>query len=184
MIGMLRKNQKGITLIEVVVSTAIAAALIGAFVTITFSIFRHTESSNAHMAAATNTENAAHLIIKDGQMAQTTDLIPGAAPVNTVRLSWIDPVYKEHKPYENHEIVSVNLHAIVYSLSGNNLQRSESVNGGAPAVRTVARYMTSVGFSQPADVTRLFKVSLTSSGGNPQRVSEMREYDVTLRAMA
>ena len=169
MIKMLKENQKGMTLIEVLVVTAIVGALTGVLSSTTFSLFHHTASSNAHMTAATSMESAARWINNDGQMAQNTDLTPGAGAVTSINLSWTDPVTGDY--FE-----------IDYFLSGEELKRQESINGIAQDNRTAARYVTNIGFSQPAGDDRLFTMTITSSGGSP-RVSETREYHVTLRAM-
>ena len=168
MIKALMKNQKGMTFIEVIVVTAIIAAITGAFSSSIFGIFRHTESSNAHMTAASAIENAAHRISNDGQMAQNTDLIPGAAAVSSITLYWTDPISSDS--YE-----------IYYFLAANNIQRRESVNSIEQNTQTVARYITSIGFYQEAGDERLFTVTITSSGSSP-RVNETREYHILLRA--
>jgi len=169
MIKILRGNQKGMTLIEVVMVTAIVGILTGAFSSAIFSFLHHTESSNAHMTAACGIETAARCISNDGQMAQNPDLTPGAAAVNSLNLSWTDPVNGDF--YE-----------IDYFLSGEELRREYSLNSVVQDTRTIARYVSSVGFCQPAGNQHLFTVTITSSGGSP-RVSETREYHVTLRAV-
>ena len=169
MIKILRGNQKGMALIEVVVGAALVGMLISAFSTSIFSFLRHNEGSNAHMTAACGTETATSWISNDGQMAQNTDLTPGAEAVSSLNLSWTDPVNGDF--YE-----------IGYFLSGEELQRQESISSVVQGTRTVARYVTNIGFSQPTGNERLFTVVITSSGGSP-RVSETREYHVTLRAV-
>ena len=147
---------------------AIVGMLTGAFSASIFGIFHHTASSNAHMTAATNIEDAGRWISNDGQMSQNTDITPGAAPVSNINLSWTDPVNDDF--YE-----------IYYSLSGENLLRQKSINSVVQETRTVARYITSIFFSQPTGEERLFTASINSTGGSP-KVSEGREYHVTLRA--
>ena len=169
MIKILRGNQKGMVLIEMVMVTAIVGVLTGAFGSVIFSLVTHTESSNSHMTAACGMEAAARCISNDGQMAQNTDLTPGAAAVSSLNLSWTDPI--------NGDFYEIN-----YFLSGEELRREYSLNSVIEDTRTTARYVSSVGFCQPAGNERLFTVTITSSGGSP-RVSETREYHVTLRAV-
>lgn len=157
------------TLLEMMVALAIVAGLTVGLGSITYSVLHHTKNNNAHVTAASNTEQAARSIAEDGQMAQTTDLIAGAAPVSSVTLNWIDPVNGDS-------------HVVVYSLSGNNLQRSDSLNGGAPTVSTVARHVVSVGFYQPANNARLIEVTFTAAGISTS-VNEVRKYYVMLRAV-
>jgi len=169
MIKLLKGNQKGITLVEVIVATALIGMLTGAFSASIFSIFRHTASSNAHTTAATSTEEAGYWISRDGQMAQSTDLTPGAAPVGTMQLIWTDPD-------------SGDAYDIDYFLSGENLRRMETINSVEQGTRTVARHIIGIEFSQPPGDDRLFTANVTASGGGHQALSETREYHVTLRA--
>jgi len=169
MIKLLRGNQKGMTFIEVIVVTALIGTLTGAFSASIFGIFRHTANSNARVTAACGTEEAAHWISRDGQMAQITDLTPGAVPVSTVMFSWTDP--------DNGDAYEID-----YFLSAENLRRKETVNAGPPSERTVARNISSIEFSQPAGDDRLFTANITASGGGHQALSETREYHVLLRA--
>ncbi len=169
MIKKLTKNQKGMTLLELLVVTALVGLLTTAFASISFSVISRTELNSAHVAAALGMESAVSWITNDGQMAQNTSLIPGAEAVSNLTLYWMDPT-------------TGNSYTIFYFLSESNLLRRDSINSVVQNEKIVAKYITGVGFSQPVDETRLFKVSLTSSGGSP-RVNETREYHVTLRAV-
>lgn len=167
MISMLKRNQQGMTLVEIIVASAIIAALTGAFSTMIFSILHHTESSNAHVTAATSIEDAAHRISKDGQMAQKTDLLPDN-PVNSITLSWTDPTNSDN-------------YAVSYVLVGNKLQRQETINLGTPTTQAVAISIDSIEFYQPAGTTDFFTTKITSSG-NSASVNETRKYHILLRA--
>ena len=169
MIKKLSQNQKGMTLLELMVVIALVGLLTIALASISYSVIYRTQGNSAHVAAASGMESAVRWITNDGQRSQNTSLIPGAGVVSNLTLSWMDPV-------------SGDSYEIYYFLSGNDLRRRESINSVMQTERTVAKYMTAVGFSQPLNETRLFKVSLASSGGSP-RVNETREYHVTLRAM-
>ncbi len=165
----LSQNQKGMALLELLVVTALVGLLTIALGSISYSVIYRTRDNSAHVAAASGMESAVSWITNDGQRSQNTNLTPGAVAVSNLTLSWMDPV-------------SGNSYAILYFLSGSDLRRRESINSVVQTERTVAKYVTAVGFSQPVNEIRLFKVSLTSSGGSP-RVNETREYNVTLRAM-
>ena len=157
-------NQKGIALLEMVVVTALVALLTGALSSATHSYFLHTASSNAHVTAATNIEEAARWISNDGQMAWSANVT-----TDSLDLTWQD-------------LSGGNVtHDVNYSLSGDKLLRSESIGMVGPVVKTVGRYITGIEFSQPLGNDGLFTLSLTSTGGSSW-VSETREYHVTLRA--
>ncbi|MDO8491919.1 MAG: hypothetical protein Q7T04_07900 [Dehalococcoidia bacterium] len=162
-------GQRGLTILEVVVAVGITGLLATGLGSIGYGLLRHTQANSAHVTAASATEEAARLIVQDGQSAQQTSLVAGAPAVETLTLSWIDPTNGDS-------------HEVVYSLSGNDVVRTKSVNSVVQSARTGARYMTAVGFSQPAGEGRLFKVSLTSSGGSAT-LAETREYYVALRAV-
>ncbi len=168
MIKKLSQNQEGMTLLELLVVIALVGLLTVAFGSISYGVIYRTAGNRAHVTAASGMESAVKWIANDGQGAQNTNLIPGAAAVGTITLNWTDPV-------------GGNSYAIFYYLSGGDLRRRASTNGVVQTERTVAKYVTAAGFSQPVNETRLFKASLTSSGGSP-RVTELREYNVTLRA--
>ncbi len=169
MIKKLSQNQKGMALLELLVVIALIGLLTIALGSISYGVIYRTAGNSAHVSAASGMESAVSWITNDGQRSQNTNLIPGAEAVSNLTLSWTDPTAGDF--YE-----------ISYFLSGNDLRRRESINSVVQTERTVAKYMTAISFSQPVNETRLFKVSLTSSGGSP-RVNETREYHVTLRAM-
>ena len=169
MIRVLKGNQKGMTLIEVLVVAALVGILSGAFSTSIFSIFRHNATSNARVTAACGTEEAAYWVSRDGQMSQTTDLVPGGPPVSTVTFSWTEPDTGD-------------AYDIDYFLSGEDLRRRETVNADPPSERTVARNILGIEFSQPASDDRLFTANITASGGGHLDLNETREYHVVLRA--
>ena len=163
------RGQRGMSLVELVAAIAITGLLTTAFGSLGFSLLIHGDANNAHVTAASDTEEAARQIAQDGQSAQSTDLVAGADPVGSLTLSWMDPA-------------NGNTHQIAYALSGEDLRRTETINSVVQSVRTEASHVLGVEFSKSASQTRVFKMALTSSGGS-SRVSETREYYVTLRAM-
>ncbi len=169
MIRRMLRDQRGISLLEMVVAVGISGLLAGGLGSIGFDLLRHSEVNKAHVTAASNIEGAARLVAQDGQSAQGTDLVVGAAGVNTVTLSWIDPTNGDS-------------YVVVYSLSGDTLMRTKSVNSVVQTVTAAARHINSVSFSQPAGQDRLVKLNVTSSGGSG-RVNETKEYYVALRAL-
>jgi prepilin-type N-terminal cleavage/methylation domain-containing protein len=169
MIKKLYHNQKGFTLIELLVVTALVGLLTVVLGSFSYTVIYRTGSNRAHIAAASGTENAIRWITSDGLRANNTDLLPGAEVVNNLTLNWTDPITGD-------------FHEIFYFLTGSDFLRQESINSVMLTERTVEKYVTGVAFSQPLNETRMFKVSLTSSGGS-DRVNETREYHVLLRTM-
>lgn len=163
----LLRSERGFTLLEMAVAVAIVGLLSTGLSSIVYGMERHVQSNRAHVTAATSMEEAARQIVQDWHTAQFVSLVPGDPPVQAVALTWIDPIDGDTCE-------------VLYSLSGQDLTRTESVNSVMQSQTTVGRHITGVGFSQPAS-QHLYKVSLFSSGGSA-RVAEEREYYVTLRA--
>jgi hypothetical protein len=169
MIKKLLRSQKGTALLELVVAASVAGLLTVTLGSICYTMFVHIENNRAHIEAAAGMEKAINYITNDGQRAQNTSLAPGGATVDSLTLTWMDPLTGDS-------------YSIAYFLSGSNLQRRVLKNSVQTDERTVGKHLTAAGFLQPLNETRLFKVSLTSSGGS-SRVSELREYYVLLRAV-
>jgi hypothetical protein len=93
-------------------------------------------------------------------MAQSTDLVDGAAPVSSMTLSWTDWSQDGGVP-----------HSVTYGLSGTELLRTYDGQ-----TLTVGHYVTSVGFSLSGQA--LF-VTITSEGRTG--VSNTKTYRVNLR---
>jgi len=165
----LYRNQKGFALMETLIAVAVIGTIATTFSGTIFDIFTSTERNNAYMSAACNIENASRLISIDGQMAQSSSLIPGESAINNINLTWTDPA-------------NGNIHEVYYYQTGDNLQRRELLNSIMQNEKSVAVPITSIFFSQPVSEERLFTFIITSSGGS-SRVSETKEYHVTCRAI-
>ena len=150
------------TLIELLVATAIMAMIMGVIGSAIYQFFSITERGNTDLSALHDVENAARWISRDGQMAAATDLVPGDPPVDSIRLNWTD---------ERGE-----LHSSTYSLSGTELERNYD-----GTVITVARHISAIEFSI---TDNLLTVHIESSvPGRWQETQEMT-YKVCLRSMS
>jgi len=151
-------DQRGITLVETLLATAIAAVIVGLLGSTIFLFMRSTEQGNKHLMAYQDLQNAGHWITRDGMAAQTTSLVNGAAPVTSMTLSWTDGGQSN---------------TVTYSLSGDDLRRD--YNGTA---MTVARNVSSVGFSISQ---RVITSNITSAPAGRWEVSKEATYRVRLR---
>jgi len=104
-----RNNQKGMTLVELLVALTITAVIIGGLSIAIYMITSVTERGNADTSALHNMEKAAYWISNDARMANTTDLSDGGSPADSITLQWIDGNGNNHYSH--------------YWLSGTNLQR-------------------------------------------------------------
>ncbi len=117
------KEQRGFTIIEILVSIAIAGVLAAGIVATIHQTFKVNESANEHMVTVQQVENAGYWVNKDALMAQT--ITPGGGAGFPLSLSWIS--------------WAGNSMQVTYNLSGDSIRRSVSVNGGAPTQVLVAQ---------------------------------------------
>jgi len=153
-------GQKGITLVEVLVATAITGLIAGALGTAIHQFITTSERGNQELRALNDVRNAGHWLNLDGQRTEATNLADGAPPAATMTLSWTR---------------AGQVHTSTYSLSGTELKRD--LNG---AVTTIARHVSTVGFSVAG---RLATVTISSTPEGRWGVSEQATYQIWLRPM-
>lgn len=126
----INKNQKGFTLIELIMVIAITALIIGVIAMSISLVFNVSARSDSHMLAVRQVQNAGHWINLDTQMAQTVQTDESSDTGFPLILTWT-------------EYVSGDEHQVVYTLveEDSELRRSHSVNGGDPNVTLVAEYI-------------------------------------------
>jgi len=152
-------SQRGMTLVELLVGIAIAGLIASVLGSSIHTFIISSDRGNDRLSALHDIQNAAYWISSDSQMAETTDLVNGAPPVDYMALSWTDK-------FGGGEVS----HSSIYSLSGTELQRDYD-----GVVRTVARHISALEFSIDSD---LLTVTLGSSLGG---ITEERTYDICLR---
>jgi prepilin-type N-terminal cleavage/methylation domain-containing protein len=107
--------RRGFTLVEVLVAIAIGSALSLGILISTFQVVNVNASSNAHMQAVIQVQNAIHYLNRDVQMAQSIQ--PQGASGFPLVLTWTT--------WSNSDS-----NQVTYVLSGGNLMRQYSLNGG------------------------------------------------------
>ena len=128
----MKPSEQGFTLIELLVAIAIIALIAGAATMATFQVINVTKRSNDHMTVIRQVQNAGYWISHDALMAQSIMFDdPETTEVTEVLiLSWT-----------NWDGV---LHGVTYDITGDELRRSHSVDGGTPVETLVAQFITSV----------------------------------------
>lgn len=123
--GLRKVTQNGFVLLELLVVCAIAGLVASAVTMAVFQTFNVSTRNTNHMTAVKQVENAIHSLSRDVQMAQT--VFPDVNYGFPLNLTWIE--------WDN------TLNQVTYTIGGNELQRSHSVNGLPVGGITVARYV-------------------------------------------
>ncbi|MBA7637982.1 hypothetical protein ES703_45631 [subsurface metagenome] len=155
-----RSHQRGMTLLELIIATAITAVIVGGLSTAIYLIISTTERGNAEASALHNIQKAAYWISRDAQMARTTDLIDGESAIDSLSLQWIDG--------------DGNPHSSSYELSGTELLRNYD-----DTLTIVARGISSAEFAISGNILT-FNIESTHAGRWP--VSRATTGKVYLRA--
>ena len=151
-------DQKGLTLVELLVAAAISSMIIGALGTALHQFIMTSKRGNDELRALHDVQNAGHWLNLDGERAEATNLVDGALPAESMTLSWAN---------------GGQAHTSTYSLSGTELKRDH--NG---TVTTLARHVSDVQFSLAG---RLITVTVTSTPEGRLGVSEQATYKIWLR---
>jgi prepilin-type N-terminal cleavage/methylation domain-containing protein len=161
------KNQRGFTLVELLLGIAIASIICGGITMGIYQVFDGSSRSITGMSATKEIENAIHRITPDAQMAESVTMTaPSGFPLT---LTWIE--------WNN------NSHNVTYSVQNGQLKRSQSVNGGQPTETILIPHlnpdsqMTNCQFSSGVFT---FKITATIGGFRP--ASETRSFNIISRS--
>ena len=189
-------NERGFTLVELLVSAGILAAMIPVLGTSIHQIIFDTDRNNTAMTALAQVEGGARVLGKDIRAAQDTHLVSGAAPVTSMTLYWMDWSDDSNYDVYGQSTITYNAKRTVWDLSGTDLERTEGTcSDWDPAAvscniawvdsspRVISRYVTSAQFSLDA-AGEIVTASFTSSpfsalGTSP---SKSKSYDLKVLA--
>lgn len=182
------RGQKGFTLIEVLVSMAVAGLLLSGVVVAIFQTTGTTMRSTTQITALENIKSAAYAVSKDVRRASTTTLVGGAPAVASLTLDWT--VWYDSG---GNLITNGEYHRVQYSLSSSKLLRREGTYlPSAPqtppipdgsftwqAWTTAAKYISSIAFSRQVNIIRM---TVTSSPENKPEKAQQETYHMFLQA--
>jgi type II secretory pathway component PulJ len=167
----IKKNQRGFTLIAVLIITAITGIIGSGILTVIFQVYQIQASGLARMIAVKEVERAVHWITRDALMAQ--EVYP-PDPLNDsgfpITLKWIE--------WNNTS------NSVEYRVQGGELQRNVSINGGQPTMTVVINCLKPDATLTNCDFTDgilAFKITAGKDGFGS--ANETRTFNVVLRAL-
>ena len=162
----LHKDQRGFSIIELLVLIVLTGLITTAVTTTFFQVFNINARTANHMSALSQVQQAGKLVSEDILEAQEIDDSPTGGEF--LILGWN----------------STGIHEIIYTLEDGELWRSESIDGGGPTVTRVAEYISSnpteTYCNRDGEVV-IFKVTATVGEGTVHEESEQRLYRVQPR---
>ena len=173
---LLFKNQRGFTLIEVLVAMAISGLLGTGVVMASAQIFNVNGVGNARITAVKQVENAIHYLNRDVQMAQTvTPQGVSGFPLTLTWISWGSPTAIPPVPPITEQVI--------YSLDNNgNLWRNDGTTN-----TTVARQVTGANVTGNTDISlnppkTWYTIQITTTAYSGSKMdSETRKIDIIPR---
>jgi prepilin-type N-terminal cleavage/methylation domain-containing protein len=165
-------GQRGFTLIEILVVMAVGSMMMMGLVIATFQAFGSTKANRTEITALDNVRSAAYWITQDIKKAGATNLTDGGPAANSLNLTWT--LWYD---VNGNLIPGGENHSVAYALSGTELRRN--LDG---SVRPVAKYVTSISFSQQASGTgHMVTITITASPEGKPETAQSRTYDVYLQ---
>jgi prepilin-type N-terminal cleavage/methylation domain-containing protein len=162
----LHKDQRGFSIIELLVVIVLTGLITTAVTTTFFQVFNMNVRTANHMSALSQVQQAGKLVSEDILESQTIDDNPAGGEF--LVLGWNSTAF----------------HEVTYTLEDGELWRSESIDGGAPTTTRVAEYIdsnpTNTYCELEGDVL-IFKVTATVGEGTWGEESEIRIYRVQPR---
>lgn len=131
-LGLLNKNQRGFTLVEVIIVLAIIGIVIGAATMTIVQVINGSSSTSNHMIAIRQVQNAGYWVSRDVQMAQEVEPTadPDGFPLTLRWTEWADGGLNGDQ------------HQVVYTLLvDNKLQREHYTNLNLDATTIVAEFI-------------------------------------------
>jgi prepilin-type N-terminal cleavage/methylation domain-containing protein len=157
----LRKDQRGFSIMELLMVIALTGIITAAITTAFFQVFDMSRRTSNHMIAVTQVQQAGKLVSEDMLEAQQIDVDP-SGPGEFLELGWIS---------QNTSTV----HNITYTMENGVLWRSESIDGGNATLVRVAEYIDPYGTScVPSGGVLNFTVTATVGDESEQRIYQVR----------
>jgi prepilin-type N-terminal cleavage/methylation domain-containing protein len=159
------RGQNGFTLIELIVTLAITSVISLGTTMSVFQMTNRTNRNTEYITASQQTMNAIYWIGRDAQMSQNTKPSTTNATGFPLQLEWTE--------------WDTSRHQVIYSIEGDTLKRSYTVNGTTPVDTMVAQYINSQSENTTCEyIDKVLTINVTSTVGTGTRavsVSKLRE---------
>jgi prepilin-type N-terminal cleavage/methylation domain-containing protein len=168
-LGVVQRDQRGLTLVELLIAIMLAGAVTGGITMTIFQVFNMNSRTSSHMIAIRQVQNAGKQVSQDLLQAQYIATEDDPDTPELLTLAWTDWDDAQHE-------IDYTLEDMAGGLK--KLQRSHSVNGGEPTVILVAEYI------DPEETSCVsaggaFNFTVTANVGGQ---SETRVYEVMPRS--
>ena len=171
-LGLIKRDQKGLTLIELLVAVAITALIMGGLTLIIFNIISNNAQNSGQMTVLRQVQNSGHWISRDTLMAQEVTVTPGTGFPLT--LTWIDEFTDIDNPPVVHQ-VKYYYDSVEKKLTREYYEYYQDEPPVLVATTFIAEYLDSISV-QPAGSKLILSVSASLDGFRP--VSENRTYEI------
>lgn len=161
-------NQKGFTLLEVLVTLVVGTVILFGVVGAIFMVMRGVPEIREEAVVLADIERAAHWLNRDVPMGRDIDLVDAAPPVAQMTITWLDYT----KAADLEESVS---HSVSYTWSPGTGELERNYDG---LITIVGTRLTNVGFSLN---DRSVTVTLTSSINEESGATVTRAYKILMR---
>jgi len=162
----LHKDERGFSIIELLVVIVLTGLVTTAVTTTFFQVFNINTRTANHMSALSQVQEAGKLVSEDILGAQEIDDNPAGGEF--LIIVWN----------------STAVHEVTYTIEDGKLWRSESIDGGGPTVTRVAEYISSDPTETYCDwsgYVLIFKVTATVGEGTWGEQTETRLYRIQPR---
>jgi len=185
-VRLIHNNQRGFTLIELIIAIAIAGIITGGITMTIFQVFSGNIRTSNHMTAVKQVQNAGYWISHDAQMAQNV----GTGGADILTLTWVGWEW-----LDKHDNQFIDSYEVIYTYDTDSdrlwrhqtITRKEYDKNGEPveppappapppSTTLIAEYITSISIP-PMDNDKL-TIEITASVGD---AVEERTYEITPR---
>jgi prepilin-type N-terminal cleavage/methylation domain-containing protein len=165
---LLKNNEKGVTLIELVAAIALTGIISGSIVTGIFQVFTFNARTSNHLIAVNQVQNVGYWVSRDVQQAQ--QVTTSGASGFPLTLTWSDWDGNEYQ--------------VVYTIVGDKLERKHYTNAALDSTTYVSEYIDSANTDCDFGDGKLTLNITATVGAGSRAQTETRVYEIIARPSA